>query len=722
MSEVYHHQALPEGTILREWRLGRVLGAGGFGIVYQGRGVYFDEQVAIKEYFPGAISNRQDGATVRPTNSSSVDVYDLGLKKFVEEAKVLWSLSQPERHPNIVGVRSLFEIHGTAYMVMDFESGAPLSQMLREGRRFDEAWLLTMLRSIAGGLDRAHRAGVIHRDIKPANILIDEAGRPVLIDFGSARFEAGQATSTGVTFYTPPYAALEQYVKAYPQGPWTDIYALGVTLYQCVSGEKPADVLERMHGEVGEALCARDRPGFSRAFARAVDAAMAVRPADRPQSMPEWLRLFELGDPPEGGEDDSTRVAVTASETVTQTPPPAAPLPLPDKPSIAVLPFADPSGAVEGDYFADGMVDEIVGALTRFQSLFVIASGSSLSYRERERDFKRIGRELGVRFLLEGSVRRSGQRVRIAVDLVEAEAGVKIWSERFEGVLDDVFALQDEVANAVAARIEPTIHAADLRRGAARPTEDLGAYDLFLRAQQLYREFDNSGVQAAIALFDEAVARDPTFIGAWALLAYMHTRTLAFGWAADREATAHKAQDAISHILLANDDDADALGCAAFAKAVLGGDRRTSMAMADRALTLNPGSSLCRVLTGYVSLLSDQYEQAHERFQYALRLNPRSPERYLALVGVGSSLVCLERYEEAVPWLDEVITARPNYPTPLFNLAIALTYLGRIEEAKAVLARFELLASLKSWIDTVVVTRGWSETFLTGLRRLGVDV
>jgi serine/threonine protein kinase len=324
----YHTKALPSGTLLREWRLEHVLGAGGFGIVYRGRGVYFDELVAIKEYFPGAISDRTDGTTVTPSDSSSEEIYELGLKKFLEEAKVLWTLSQPERHPNIVSVRALFEIHGTAYMVMDFEEGMSLSQMLKDGRKFSERELLGLVTAIADGLDRAHRGGVIHRDIKPANILVDANGRPVLIDFGSARFDSGQATSTKVTFYTPPYAAIEQYVKTYPQGPWTDIYALGVVLYQCVTGEKPADALERMHGGTGEALSARERPGFSRAFTHAVDAALAIRPADRPQSLPEWLALFLREPPPL--DDEATIIAVatpTLAAAPTAAPPPEATAP-----------------------------------------------------------------------------------------------------------------------------------------------------------------------------------------------------------------------------------------------------------------------------------------------------------------------------------------------------------------------------------------------------------
>jgi non-specific serine/threonine protein kinase len=307
LTEPYHNKALPNGTILREWRLEQVLGVGGFGIVYRGRGIYFDELVAIKEYFPSAISDRLSGATVAPTDSSAEEIYKLGLQKFVEEAKVLWNLSKPTRHPNIVSVRSLFEIHGTAYMVMDFESGVSLSQMLRNGRRFDEKSLLDIVRPVAEGLDRAHSNGVLHRDIKPANILVDEAGRPVLIDFGSARFESGQATSTKVTFYTPPYAAIEQYVKTYPQGPWTDIYALGVVLYQCATGIKPPEVLERLHGGLDEPLSAQPRPGFSECFTRAVDTAMGIRPSERPQSIPEWLKLFE--NQPIVIESEATRIA-----------------------------------------------------------------------------------------------------------------------------------------------------------------------------------------------------------------------------------------------------------------------------------------------------------------------------------------------------------------------------------------------------------------------------
>jgi serine/threonine protein kinase len=309
LSKPYSSKALPAGTVIREWRIEDVLGVGGFGIVYKGRGIYFGELVAIKEYFPSAISERDAESTVVPIGSDVEEVHALGLKKFVEEAKLLWNLSTPTRHPNIVSVRALFEVHGTAYMVMDFEDGVSLSRLLKEGRRFNERSLWNVIKPVAEGLDRAHRVGVLHRDIKPPNILITDDNRPVLIDFGSARFEAAEATSTSVTFHTPPYAAVEQYVKTYPQGPWTDIYAMSVVLYECVTGEKPPEVLERMHGGLGSPLADGHWPGFSKRFLQAIDAGMTIKPSERPQSIREWLALFGRKDSEEivAGDDEPTR-------------------------------------------------------------------------------------------------------------------------------------------------------------------------------------------------------------------------------------------------------------------------------------------------------------------------------------------------------------------------------------------------------------------------------
>lgn len=344
MNRPYSNKALPAGTVLREWRIEEVLGVGGFGIVYRARGIYFNELVAIKEYFPSAISERDPEDTVVPIDSEAEEVHALGLKKFVEEAKLLWNLSTPTRHPNIVSVRSLFEIHGTAYMVMDFEDGLSLSKMIKQGRRFNERSLWNILSPIGQGLDRAHRVGVLHRDIKPPNILINEDNRPVLIDFGSARFDTAEATSTKVTFHTPPYAAIEQYVRTYPQGPWTDIYALGVVMYECVTGEKPPEVLERLHAGLGQPLAEGRWPGYSKRFLSSVDAAMIVRPDERPQSISDWLPMF--GRDIESDEDDSEEATrFYAKQVHTEEIKPVPPTPNQDAKLVETRVPADPREA-----------------------------------------------------------------------------------------------------------------------------------------------------------------------------------------------------------------------------------------------------------------------------------------------------------------------------------------------------------------------------------------
>ncbi|HEY7005181.1 MAG TPA: serine/threonine-protein kinase, partial [Sphingomicrobium sp.] len=203
--------------------------------------------------------------------------------------------------------------------------GVSLSKMLKQGRRFNERSLWNILQPIAEGLERAHRVGVLHRDIKPPNILINEDNRPVLIDFGSARFDTAEATSTKVTFHTPPYAAIEQYVKTYPQGPWTDIYALGVVMYECVTGEKPPEVLERLHAGLGKPLADGKWPGYSKKFLAAIDAAMTVKPDERPQTLSDWLAMFGKPGVTDSEDDEATRFYAKQVETEEIVPVPPTP-------------------------------------------------------------------------------------------------------------------------------------------------------------------------------------------------------------------------------------------------------------------------------------------------------------------------------------------------------------------------------------------------------------
>jgi adenylate cyclase len=221
----------------------------------------------------------------------------------------------------------------------------------------------------------------------------------------------------------------------------------------------------------------------------------------------------------------------------------ARPLPLPDKPSIAVLPFANMSGDPEQEYFADGMVEEIITALSQIRWLFVIARNSTLTYKGRGVDVKEVGRELGVRYVLEGSVRKAGQRVRITGQLIDAQTGTHLWADRFDGSLEDVFELQDKVAISVAGVIEPALQAAEMRRSAARPTADLGAYDLYLRALAVFFPITKERIGEALGLLEQAIAIDPHYGLALSWAAVCHLHLVRDGWAEEPETSRRKASD-----------------------------------------------------------------------------------------------------------------------------------------------------------------------------------
>ncbi len=366
--------------------------------------------------------------------------------------------------------------------------------------------------------------------------------------------------------------------------------------------------------------------------------------------------------------------AVAAGETL-----PA----LPSKPSIAVLSLADLSPARDQDYFCDGMVEEIVTALSRFPSLFVIGAGSGLSYRGSAQSSGEIARTLGVRYLLGGSVRRAGERVRIAVNLTDAVDNVPVWSERFDGTLEDVFALQDEVAHGVAGQIEPAINAAETRRASARPTGDQGAYDLFLRALQMQKHYEPESFRQALDLLDQAIARDASYARAVALAGYIHALSYTFGYSNDLDRTREQALALVHRALRLAPDDPDVLACVAHSLSNTHEDLDGAEVLAERALVINPGSSFAWYVSGWVKAYSGRATPALEHFKAALRLDPRMPERHSALIGIGLSLVMMRRFDEAIPPLREATRLSPGNLGGLFGLAAALAHTGAMAEARA---------------------------------------
>ncbi|HEX3408487.1 MAG TPA: TIR domain-containing protein [Caulobacteraceae bacterium] len=398
-----------------------------------------------------------------------------------------------------------------------------------------------------------------------------------------------------------------------------------------------------------------------------------------------------------------------------------APAPtLPEKPSIAVLPFTDMTGADDRTYFTDGMVVEIITALSRFPSLFVIASGSSLAYRSGERDLRLIARDLGVRYLLQGSVRQSAGRVRIAAQLVDAHEGGQLWAERFDGTLEDVFALQDTVANAVVGQLAPAVEAAEIRRANAKPTQDLRAYDLYLRALHLMHAWNKQAFLDAISLLDQAVARDPGYAMAYALAGNIHTLLAMRGWSDQPEQSRRVGLELGQQALRAGGDDHEVLLWVAGTIVQARGDTATADSMIERSLALNPGASFSWFISGWAKLYLGRFELSFAHFETSLRLNPRSPQRANTLNGMGLCQLAMRRFDEAIVLQKQAVQLHPGDQGTAMGLVASLAHAGRIPEARATLQNVH-----RSTIDNTLGglrDPGFRELLRSGLALAGADL
>ena len=404
-------------------------------------------------------------------------------------------------------------------------------------------------------------------------------------------------------------------------------------------------------------------------------------------------------------------------ETMTLTPEISArsPLPLPGKPSIAVLPFQNMSGDPEQEYFADGMVEEIITALSRIRWLFVIARNSSFTYKAKSADVKQVGRQLGVRYILEGSVRKGGNRVRITAQLIEAETGAHLWADRFDGSLEDVFDLQDKVAANVAGVIEPALQAAEVRRSAARPATDLTAYDLYLRALATYYPITKERLLKALELLQEAIAIDRHCGPALSLAAMCQMRLVRESWAEEPETAGREGVDLARQALQVAEDDPSILANAAFVLANFGEDISAMMALVDRALTLNPSFSRGWFLSGVLRLWAGEPDLAIEHAETALRLSPR--ERMgTPLSLIGEAHFFKREFDEAAPKLLLSVQENPGYPHSYRVLAACYAHMGRLDEARAIVARLHAITPHLVPSAAQLRRPADRELFLSGLR------
>jgi adenylate cyclase len=398
------------------------------------------------------------------------------------------------------------------------------------------------------------------------------------------------------------------------------------------------------------------------------------------------------------------------------------PLPLPDKPSIAVLPFTNLSGDPEQEYFADGLVEDIITALSRVRSFFVIARNSSFTYKGRAVDVRQVSRELGVRYVLEGSIRKAGSRVRIVGQLVDGTTGHHVWADRFDGDVSDIFELQDQVTESVVGAVEPSIRLEEIRQARTKPTSSITAYDLYLRALPGFYSMTHEGFADVRRLTNEALTIDPGFTLAKALGAYIRSISVSQCW--------HEPDDIRVAVRMAREvlaearDDPTSLRFAAQVLAYSAKEYEAALSVIDRSLYLNPNSAQGYTGSGWVNAYAARPLIAIDHFHRAMRLSPIDPEKGIALSGIGMSYLMLERFDEALQWGQNALREMPNYGSSHRVVIGALVGLQRLDEARAAAQRLmdafptynlTLQREINPWRD-----QAFGERYLDALRVAGI--
>lgn len=442
-----------------------------------------------------------------------------------------------------------------------------------------------------------------------------------------------------------------------------DLYGDGVNVAARLEGEAPAGgiVISRT---VHEAVAGRLKASFEDL------GGLALKNIERP------IQAFGV-----------KWAAADWRELVSGPRPANAPLALPDKPSIAVLPFQNMSGDPEQEYFADGMVEEIITALSRMRWLFVIARNSSFVYKGRAVDVRQVGSDLGVRYVLEGSVRKAANQVRITAQLIDATTGAHLWAQRFEGSLEDIFDLQDKVTAGVVGPIAPRLESAEIERAKQKPTESLDAYDYYLRGVGDVEGTTKEVNAAALALFYKAIEIDPNFASAYAMAARCYTLRKSNSWMDDPVGETAETIRLARRVKEIGKDDAVALCRAGFAYARVGYELESGAAMVERAIALNPHLAAAWQFSGILKAYLGEPETAIEHSALAMRLSPLDPGLYSMQTTTALAHFIAGRYEEASSWAEKAIQQGSLF-LPAFRIAAASRALaGRLEEAQSAVAR-----------------------------------
>jgi serine/threonine-protein kinase len=673
---------LAPGTQLGPYEIVSQLGSGGMGVVYEAKDPRLKRTVAIKLLPPDLTKD------------------DTAKQRFLQEAQAASALD----HPNIC---TIFEINetddGQLYLVMAHYEGETLKERIARGPLvLDDA--LDIATQVGQGLAEAHGAGIVHRDIKPANLLVTKTGVVKILDFGLAKLAGSEGvTQTGTTVGTVAYMSPEQ-ARGQEVDHRADIWSLGVVLYEMLAGTPPfqgenllslADAIRSSDPEPVSGESSSLNPTLSRAMNKDV--------GQRYQTVAELLSDLRT---PQSGSDPAT-VATPAQA---------------DVPSIAVLPFVNMSADPEQEYFCDGLAEELIDALARLKGLRVVARTSAFQFKGQAPDLRQVGEQLNVKTVLVGSVRKAGHRLRINTQLINTTDGYHLWSDRYDRDMDDIFLVQDEMASAIVSELKVRLLAGEEARLIRPSTVDVEAYHLYLKGRHRLNIRTEEALNHAVVLFEDAIARDPGYAGAYAGLADGLMLLGPAGYGSKYVDVLARARTAALKAIELDDQLAEAHEALGFLRFRVDWDWTDAERELRRAIELNAGSASAHHRLALTLIAQGRSGDAVGAISRAIELDP------LALVyntAKGRILSFARRHEEAIVQLRHTLELDSNFTQVHFDLGASYAYTGRFDEAIAefekgltLAGRRTLMVSVLGHIYGVAGRRSEAQAVLEELQKL----
>jgi serine/threonine protein kinase/Tfp pilus assembly protein PilF len=649
---------IPAGTRLGPYEILAPLGAGGMGEVYRARDTRLERDVAVK-VLPESLVEDADA-----------------LERFEREAKAVAALS----HPNILAIHDFGRHEGVVYAVMELLEGETLKDRMA-GAELPQRKALDYALQMAQGLAAAHERGIVHRDLKPQNIMVTRDGLVKILDFGLAKNvrpmgqpgHTNAATEPGVVMGTAGYMSPEQ-VRGASVDHRSDLFSFGAILYEMLSGRRAfkedsdVETLTAILRDQPPELSDADRPvapevadivfhclekSADERFQSARDLAFALRVADRE------------GHTISGRPDSGARAAARASAGADAA-----------QASIAVLPFRNMSSDKDAEYFSDGMTEEIINALTKIEALRVASRTSAFAFKGKDEDVRKIGAALGVKAVLEGSVRQAGRKIRITAQLINVADGYHLWSDKYDREMEDIFAVQDEIARAITEILKVRLLPAEATRLASRSTRDVEAYNDFLKGRYF---FNRREAPEAIVEFERALKRDASYTEAYTGLADSYCIYGFYGGIPTLEAFA-RARAAAEKARELEPDSAEAHLSQGIVEHYFGWSLERQEMHLRRAIELEPKSAAAYSWLALRLCFEDRHEESLALARRAVELEPLSAN---VQTNVGWSFVGLRQYEEGVKEFRRALHIDPKAPYPLWATGMACRLLGRHEEAVA---------------------------------------